>query len=98
MAIIVIHSLTKERISGTYTFEWSWHKINRLLNGELVIKSHLVNKDKAKMIIDREGLTVAYKTKKGEVYDTPGQDLKALFPMGLQAKSDIDAIEKVDRI
>ena len=98
MGIIVIRSRTKERISGTYCFEWSVHTYGRNSWGDLQITSRLVDRHKALELIKRHGLVESHSTKDGDIYDTPDGAFKALFPEGLRDKYDIEQIEKTDRI
>lgn len=98
MGIIVIRSRTKERISGTFRFEWSVHTYGRNSLGELQIKSKLVDRHKAQDEINRLGLVESYRTKDGEIYDTQDGAFKALFPYGLRNKLDIEQIENTDWI
>ena len=98
MATIVIRSRTKERISGTYCWEWSLHIFHRLLNGEIVATNKLIDKKKAQSIIERRGLVESIRTADGSIYDTPDGDFKRLFPYGVRTKGDIDAIEKTNRL
>ena len=98
MGIIVIRSRTKERISGTFCFEWSVHTYRRNSWGYLQITSKLVDRHKALELIKRHGLVKSLTTKDGEIYDTPDGAFKALFPEGLRDKFDIIQIEKTDRI
>lgn len=96
MATIVIHSRTRERISGTYTMEWSLHTGRRLVDGTLVMSSRLIDKEKARQIIDKAGLVECHRTKDGEIYETPQRDFKALFPRGIRTKEDMQKIENTD--
>ena len=98
MATIVIHSKTKDMIFGLVKYQWSGHKIFRRHDGRLKIESYLLDKDEAKTVIDKFGLIVVHKTEDGEVYDTPEQNLKTLFPSGLRRKEDILEIEKIDKL
>ncbi len=98
MTTIIIHSRTKEKISGTYCFEWSEHKFYRPGPGEMDVRSRLVTKSKAREIITKLGLVVSYKTADGEIYDTPEGDLKKLFPGGIRTQYDFRTIEKVDNV
>lgn len=98
MATIVIRSRTREKISGTFSFEWSIHHARRNSHGELSLSSKLVDRHKAQEVIDRLGLVESHHTKDGEIYDTPDGAFKALFPCGLRNKFDIEQIEKTDRI
>lgn len=96
--MIVIRSRTKEKISGTFCFEWSVHTYKRDCYGYLLINSRLVDRHKALELIKRHGLVESHTTKDGEIYDTPDGAFKALFPYGLRNKFDIEQIEKTDRI
>ena len=98
MGMIVIRSRTKEKISGTFCFEWSVHTYKRDCYGDLLIISRLVDRHKAQEVINRLGLVESHHTKDGEIYDTPDGAFKALFPYGLRNKFDIEQIEKTDRI
>lgn len=98
MATIVIRSRTKEKISGTFCFEWSVHTCKRDCYGELLIISRLIDRHKAQEVINRLSLVESYHTKDGEIYDTPDGAFKALFPNGLRDKFDIEQIEETDRI
>ena len=98
MATIVIHSRTKEKISCTYCWEWSLHTFYRRLGGELITTNKLIDKKKALSIIDKLGLVEVHRSADGEIYDTPGGDLKRLFPRGLNDKVDILEISKCDWI
>jgi len=98
MALIVIRSKTKEKISCTYCYEWSVHSAHRTAGGELVIKSHLVTRERALQIIDKRGLIVAHENKDGEIYDTPEGDFKALFPSGLRLRKEVQMIENTDNL
>ena len=98
MATIVIRSRSKEKISGSFTFEWSVHTFHRLKNGELIAKNKLIDRAKALKIIESKGLVEAIRTKDGEIYDTPEGDFKALFPDGIRTKADNEAIEKTDKL
>jgi len=98
MVTIVIRSRTKERISGTFCFEWSMHKAWRDSRGELHMENHLLTRQKAQAIIERRGLVESYSTKDGEIYDTPEGDFKALFPFGLLQKEDMETISKTDKL
>lgn len=98
MALIVIRSKTKEKISCTFCYEWSVHSAHRTAGGELVMKSHLVTRERALQIIDKRGLIVAHHTKDGEIYDTPEGDFKALFPRGLRMRDEVYMIEKTDNL
>ena len=94
----MIHSRTREKISGTYTMEWSLHTGRRMQDGTLVLKSRLIDKEKARDIIAKEGLVESHRTKDGEIYDSPGRDFKALFPHGIRTKEDMQKIENIDRL
>lgn len=98
MATIVMHSITKEKISGTCCYEWSVTEAHRTRSGELYMRSMLVKRPKAQQIIEERGLVEAYSTREGTIYDTPDGAFKALFPYGLRNKFDIEQIEKTDRI
>lgn len=98
MAIIVIRSRTKERISGTFCFEWSVTEAIRRRSGSLIMRTYLTTRDKAKDIIKSNGLVESYSTNDGEVYDTPDGNFKALFPDGIRTKAEREMIEKLDRI
>lgn len=98
MATIVMHSITKEKISGTCCYEWSVTEAHRIRSGELYMRSMLVKRSKALQVIEKHGLVEAYSTREGTIYDTPEGDFKALFPRGLRTKRDIEAIEKTDRL
>lgn len=98
MALIVIRSKTKEKISCTFCFEWSVTHAHRTVGGELVMKSYLTTREKALKIIERRGLVVAHQTNDGEIYDTPEGDFKALFPRGLRLREEVQMIEKTDNL
>ena len=98
MTTIVIRSLTKERISCTFCYEWSRHDAYRDGHGILHLKSKLITRKKALELIERLGLVESHLRKIGEIYDTPEGDFKALFPDGIKSKSDFEAIEKTDKI
>lgn len=97
MATIIIHSRTKEKISGTYCMEWSKHVFHRLANGKLDVKSRRVSKSVALGVIQKLGLVEAYRTIDGEIYDTPDGELKKLFPEGIRSQKDLSAIENIDK-
>lgn len=98
MVTFVIRSRTKEKISGTFSFEWSVHEAVRNRAGTLFLSSRLINRQKAQAIIEKHGLVECYRTKDGEIYDTKEHDLKALFPNGLRDKYEESLIEKTDRL
>ena len=98
MAIVIIHSRTKEKISGTFTYEWSRHDFHRTQGGKLSCKSRLVTRKRAMEIIQEHGLVIAHKTRDGEVYDTQQGDFRAMFPNGLTDKADISIIEKTNNL
>ena len=98
MATIIIHSRTKEKISGTYCMEWSLHKFTRLSSGEISTYSRLVDKSKALSIIQRLGLVEVYRTIDGEIYDTPDNDLKKIFPCGVLTREEMNTIEKINNL
>lgn len=98
MATIVIRSLTKERISCTCCYEWSRHDAWRDGHGILHLKSKLITRKKALELIERLGLVESHRRKFGEIYDTPNEDFKALFPDGIKSKMDFDTIERTDNI
>ena len=98
MATIVIHSITKEKISGTFCFEWTKTVASRSRYGTLSMMSRLVDRKKAKEIIEKNGLVESYSTRDGEVYDTPDGAFRALFPEGLNRKDEIEIIERLDRL
>lgn len=98
MAIIVMWSKTKEKISCTVRFEWSVTRARRNSAGKLSMKTDLVTREAAELLIEKHGLTECYRTKDGVIYDTPGQDFKALFPEGLKRKEEREMVERMDRI
>lgn len=97
MATIVIHSRTQEKISGTYSFEWSLHKGWRDGRGELHIESRLLSREKAEAFINRKGLVESHSTRDGEIYDTPDGAFKQLFPNGVRGFEN-GIIEIIDKI
>ena len=96
MPTVVLHSKTVEKITGTCCMRWSVHHIYRLHNGELVMNSRSLQKEKALGIIKKLGLVEQLRTPDGELYDTPDCALKQIFPNGLWNKNDIRTIEKAD--
>lgn len=96
--MIVIKSRTQERITGTYSTEYSCHIARRTVFGALYLASQLVTRAKAKKLIREHGLVLSHKTPDGEIYDTPTGSFKALFPNGIQTKKDMITIDTVDRI
>ena len=98
MAKIVIRSRTKERISGTFCFEWTETVANRSRSGKLSMRSRLIDRKTAHEIIEKEGLVERYSTRDGEVYDTPDGAFKALFPRGIDNYREMEMIEKIDRL
>ena len=87
-----------EKISGTFSFEWSVHEAWRNGAGFLHMTSRLVDRKKAQEIIERHGLEEVFRTNDGEIYDTKGKSFKSLFPYGLKDKYEEGLIEKIDRI
>ena len=98
MATIVIRSRTKERISGTFCFEWTETVASRSRYGTLSMRSRLVDRKKAHEIIEKNGLVESYSTRDGEIYDTPDGAFKALFPRGIDNYREMEMIEKIDRL
>lgn len=99
MATIVIHSRTREKISGTCCFEWSLHSFHRTIGGELVMtENKLIDRQRALRIIFGRGLVEAFRTNDGVVYDTASGDFKALFPRGIRSRDDMEKIEKTDKL
>lgn len=98
MVTIVIRSRTKERISGSFCFEWSVTQARRDYAGKLIMKNRLVSRQKAQEIIERKGLVESFRTKDGEIYDTPEGDFKSLFPEGIRTIEDMHEIEKTDKL
>lgn len=98
MAIIVIRSKTMEKISGTYSIEWSVTEAGRSSDGKLWQRSRLVSRKRGQQIIRERGLVMSHETPDGEVYDTPNGDFKALFPEGLRSKDDERKIESIDNL
>ena len=98
MVTFVIRSRTKEKISGTFSFEWSVHEAVRNRAGTLFLSSRMIDRQKALAIIEKHGLVECYRTRDGEIYDTKERDLKALFPQGIKDKNDEYLIEKTDRL
>lgn len=78
--------------------EWSLHTGKRLIDGTLVMSSRLIDKEKARQIIDKRGLVECHRTKDGEIYDSPAREFKALFPRGIRIKQELEQIEKTDKI
>lgn len=98
MPLIVIKSRTRERITGTYSTEYSCHFARRTEFGALSLASQLVTRAKAKKLIREFRLVLSHNTPDGEIYDTPTGSFKALFPNGIQTMKDMRTIETVDRI
>ena len=98
MPIIVIKSRTKERITGTFSTEWSVHRARRHADGTLSLTSNLVSKRNAQKTIREYGLVSSFQTPDGEIFDTTTGSFKELFPNGLHSKADIKTIETVDRL
>ena len=98
MTTIIIRSRTKERISGTFSFEWSRHDAWRDERGGLHVKNTLLSRQKAQRVIERLGLVESFRTKDGEIYDTPEGDFKALFPNGIKGRAENEIIEHTDKI
>lgn len=98
MATIVIRSRTREIISGTCCYEYSVHTASRMSSGSLYFTSKLIDRKKAKAIIEKKGLVESYRADEGEIYDTPEGDFKALFPRGIRTIGDKILIERADKI
>ena len=96
--MIVIRSKTMEIISKTYCVEYSLHTASRTSGGSLVFSSRLIDRRRAKEIIDKKGLVESYRTEDGEIYDTPNGDFKALFPEGIHTIGEKILIERADKI
>lgn len=98
MATIVIRSTTKELITGSFSYEWSVHQGWRDNNGKLHIKSRLITRSKAQQIIQKLNLKECYSDRHGEIYDTPEDGFKAMFPDGVRGREDNETIEKINRL
>lgn len=98
MATIVIRSKVMERISGTFCFEWRAVKASRNASGELTVWSRLIKKKQGLALIKKKNLVLSHSNRDGDIYDTPAGDFKALFPNGLCVKSEIEQIEKIDKV
>ena len=98
MAMIVIRSKTTEIISKTCCFEYSLHTASRTSSGELIFHSKLIDRKRAKEIIEKKGLIESYRTGDGEIYDTPEGDFKSLFPEGIHTIGEKILIERADKI
>jgi hypothetical protein len=97
-AIIVMRSRTKDKITSTYTFEWSVTRARRDRTGKLTMSTSLVTRKQGEELIEKHGLKECYSTRDGEVYDTPDGAFKALFPDGLRDREDYEQINKLDKI
>ena len=98
MPIIVIKSRTQERITGTYSTEYSCHIARRTADGTLYLVNNLVSRKKAQKLVREHGLVLSHNTQDGEIYDTPTGSFKALFPNGIQTMKDMRTIETVDKL
>ena len=96
MAVIVIHSMTKERISKTVCYEWSLHEAHRNRHGELFMRSQLIKREKAMELIKKHGLVEAYREREGQIYDTPDGAFKSLFPNGVSTNAEKEAIKRAN--
>lgn len=82
--IAIIHSRVKSRIFGETAMQW------HLLTGTMKksgpdIKAEEIERREALFLIRENGLVVTYSTDDGDIYDTPQQDFKAMFPNGVSA-------------